>query len=70
MIVKTDLWIEELSFYHQQQLFILVISSDTDDCYPNPCFNKATCRDEVNNYTCACGAGFEGRHCDNSKFYC
>ena len=37
---------------------ILVIFSETDDCYPNPCLNNATCIDEVSNYTC-----------DNSKFY-
>ena len=43
--------------------------SDTDKCYPNPCVNNGTCIDEVNNYTCACAAGFEGRNCTNSKWF-
>ena len=41
---------------------------DTDDCDPYPCLNNGTCIDDVNNYTCACPPGFEGRNCSISKF--
>ena len=43
------------------------ISSDIDDCYPNPCENNGTCIDGVNKYTCACVPGFEGKNCTISK---
>ena len=43
--------------------------SDTDDCAPYPCINNGTCVDDVNNYTCTCHPGFEGRNCSISKFY-
>ena len=41
---------------------------DKDDCKPHPCVNNASCVDGVNNYTCACHPGFEGRNCAISKF--
>ena len=44
------------------------IFSDTDDCNPYPCVNNATCIDDVNNYTCTCPPGFEGKNCSISKF--
>ena len=43
------------------------ISLDIDDCYPSPCENNGTCIDGVNNYTCACVPGFEGKNCTISK---
>ena len=43
------------------------ISSDIDDCYPSPCKNNGTCIDGVNNYTCSCVPGFEGKNCTISK---
>ena len=42
-------------------------SSDTDDCYPNPCLNNGTCTDGVNDYNCTCVPGFVGKNCSNSK---
>ena len=44
-----------------------LISSDIDDCYPSPCKNNGTCIDGVNNYTCSCVPGFEGKNCTISK---
>ena len=46
---------------------VFTLFSDTDDCDPYPCVNNATCIDGVNNYTCACHPGFEGRNCNISK---
>ena len=52
-----------------KSFFVIVcLLSDTDDCDPYPCVNNATCIDDVNNYTCACSPGFEGRNCSISKF--
>ena len=42
---------------------------DIDDCLPNPCLNGGVCTDIVNNYTCACAAGFGGRSCSVSKYH-
>ena len=41
--------------------------SDINDCSPDPCENGATCDDEVNDYTCTCMAGYEGKNCSQSK---
>ena len=41
--------------------------SDIDDCASDPCENNATCTDGVNNYTCACMAGYEGYNCSIGK---
>ena len=45
----------------------VLLSSDTDDCYPNPCLNNGTCTDGVNDYKCTCVPGFAGKNCSNSK---
>ena len=34
-----------------------------DECESAPCLNGAACVDGVNNYTCSCLPGFEGRQC-------
>ena len=43
--------------------------SDIDDCANNPCQNGATCRDQVNNYTCTCADGYTGTNCNSSMLY-
>ena len=48
-------------------LTMFFFSSDTDDCYPNPCLNNGTCTDGVNDYNCTCVPGFVGKNCSNSK---
>lgn len=35
-----------------------------DECASNPCLNNATCNDEINNFTCDCQPGFNGRLCE------
>ena len=47
----------------------VLLSSDTDDCYPNPCLNNGTCIDGVNDYKCTCVHGFVGKNCSNSKAF-
>ena len=42
--------------------------TDIDDCSSNPCQNGGTCIDGVNMYTCNCGVGYNGDHCDTCKF--
>ena len=49
-------------------LSVFPLFADTYDCDPYPCLNNGTCTDMVNNYTCACQPGFEGRNCSISKF--
>ena len=38
--------------------------TDTDHCDPDPCQNEATCRNQVDGYTCNCTAGYEGDNCE------
>ena len=42
---------------------ICYILSDIDDCVPNPCENDGSCVDGVNDYTCICESGFQGKNC-------
>ncbi|XP_074657166.1 uncharacterized protein LOC141910330 [Tubulanus polymorphus] len=39
-------------------------SINYDDCASAPCLNNATCRDEINSYTCTCQPGFIGINCE------
>lgn len=36
---------------------------EINECEANPCKNGAACTDSLNNYTCSCLAGFNGRTC-------
>lgn len=38
-----------------------------DECASYPCHYASTCNDGVANYTCSCGAAWEGRNCDRLK---
>ena len=60
-------WTSENIICYLISLFFLF--SDIDDCDPYPCLNNGACIDGVNNYTCACSSGFEGRNCSISKFF-
>uniref|UniRef100_A0A3B4B0E3 Coagulation factor IX n=1 Tax=Periophthalmus magnuspinnatus TaxID=409849 RepID=A0A3B4B0E3_9GOBI len=33
-------------------------------CASSPCANQGTCKDFIGYYTCLCGTGFTGRHCE------
>ena len=45
----------------------LLLILDTDECASTPCQNGGTCADAVNQYTCACVAGYEGVECAIGK---
>ena len=36
---------------------------DHDYFSPNSCLNSGACTDQVDSYTCACAAGYEGAEC-------
>lgn len=38
-----------------------------DECESNPCFNNATCLDDINGYTCMCLPGYSGK---NGNYAC
>ncbi|KAM9478353.1 protein crumbs homolog 1 [Salvelinus alpinus] len=35
----------------------------TDQCFPNPCYNRAICRSRGDGYSCFCVPGFQGERC-------
>ena len=41
---------------------------DIDDCALFPCYNEATCIDQLNNFTCACAYGYSGDLCEERKY--
>lgn len=39
---------------------------DINDCASNPCENKGTCKDLINNFQCICANGFSGFTCSKN----
>lgn len=37
---------------------------DVKECDSNPCKNGATCKEDIGKYSCECGNGYEGLHCE------
>ena len=35
-----------------------------NECESQPCYNKGTCMDGVNEYICGCATSFVGRNCE------
>ena len=48
-------------------LSTMIFCSDHDDCMPDPCQNGGACTDDINDYTCNCTQGWEGKNCTISK---
>ena len=46
-----------------------VLIWDTNDCVDVRCLKGGTCEDGFNAYTCLCNTGFEGDHCQTSRFW-
>ena len=46
-----------------------ILLKEINECSSSPCVN-GTCNDVVNNYTCTCFGGFEGRDCEIGKVDC
>ena len=42
--------------------------SDIDYCINVTCKNGGSCVDGLDKYTCSCGAGFSGDHCETGKY--
>ena len=47
---------------------MIFIIADHDDCLPDPCQNGAICQDQINDYTCECSPGWEGKNCEISNY--
>ena len=43
------------------------LSTDIDNCSPDPCANGGTCVDLVDDYICRCEDGWEDKNCTSSK---
>ena len=46
-----------------------LFASDIDECSVSPCKNRGQCTDKVNDYSCKCSEGFEGKDCSTGKFH-
>ena len=46
---------------------MFVFTVDIDDCAVQPCLNRGTCIDAVNDYTCLCVDGYTGKNCSVGK---
>ena len=40
--------------------------TDINECEPNPCV-YGNCTDLINNYSCSCDPGYNGRNCSESN---
>ena len=41
-----------------------IVIADIDECVSDPCQNRATCNDGVNEFNCSCIPGFNGTICE------
>ena len=48
-------------------IIVILFRLDIDECSPNPCENGANCADGINDYSCNCVPGYEGKNCTTSK---
>ena len=48
-------------------IIVILFRLDIDECSPNPCENGANCTDGINDYSCTCVPGYEGKNCTTSK---
>ena len=46
---------------------LYLFHADIDDCADQPCLNRGTCNDGVNDYTCVCIDGYTGKNCSIGK---
>ena len=49
-------------------LSVKFLSSDINDCDPNPCQNSGLCMDLVEDYECLCEPGYKGKDCEEGKY--
>ena len=59
----SDDWSVKLQCKHDH----ISLCSDIDDCIESPCANGGTCTDLVDDYSCSCVAGFDGKNCTVGK---
>jgi hypothetical protein len=57
-----------LQFAHKSVWFISSLNGagetcekNQNECDSNPCYNNATCLDDINGYTCLCLPGYIGK---------
>ena len=41
---------------------------DINECDSLPCFNGGYCQDKIGGFTCICGRGFIGNHCEGMEW--
>ena len=63
----SKLCLQRKIFFFENVRINLSVSLNIGDCYPRTCKNNATCFDGINNCTCACVSGFEGKNCSIGK---
>ena len=49
--------------FSMNDLAVVYVHIDTDECASCPCMNSGTCIDEINGYWCACCSGYTGEIC-------
>jgi hypothetical protein len=65
---RNEIWENHMPFLAKISLIYKSIFDGTgeaceenlDECDSNPCFNSATCLDDINGYTCICLPGYSG----------
>ena len=67
MNFSKELLVRYISFAPVGEHRLFFYTTDIDDCSVQPCQNGGNCRDEVNDFSCDCVAGYRGKNCSIGK---
>ena len=51
-----------------QDVLLLFLNADINECLSEPCQYGGTCYDAINGYACTCMRGYEGSDCETGLY--
>ena len=58
-----------MSFRNRIVVLMMIFSTDTNECEPNPCGNNGTCIDGIRSFKCNCTSGWTGLTCETGDYF-
>ena len=68
--IEVDIGNQNAYFIMFMTKILILFQEEINECDSYPCQHGGTCTDEMNDYTCNCTEGFEGKNCEMVRNYC